>query len=668
VKVYRFQNFFCLFLLCLNFLGVPQNYFADSQDEWRPVSAEELAMKNSKVEADADAEEIFEEITIDDSPSLTTVWEHYVRIKIFNERGREKFAKIKIRVPGNGKVFDIKGRVVQPDGTIFELKKEDLFKQEIVRTKFARASVISFVVPNLEVGSIFEYKYKESSLQLVIGDRPLIFQREIPAQRMTYIFKPIQDSEVTKSFFNMTEPDITKDADGFWHITSTNIPALKTEPQMPPELESVRWMFVSYFPRLLKMNPEKFWETTAAMLSASFRLESVLKPDRKLRQKALEIVGSDAKTDEEKLSLLFEFCRTKINNVELDPKLTREQKQKFRLKANDVKAADSPHFTLKNAQGFSLEINELFAALAVSLGYEARYAFTGSRNEIFFAPKYKNRNLIHFACVAVKAGGKWLYFDPAETNVPFGMLQWTEENQPAILLGSTTFLWDKTPLSAPEKSFMKRRADLKISADNTLSGNVQIEYGGHFGVLLKDFLRDKTQGERENFIIVEAQTLINSAEIEGVTIENIEDKAKNILVSYKISVPNYSSRTGKRIFLRPNFFSRDAKPLFVSSERLFPASFDFPWSEQDEIEIEIPPDFTVENAESPTAMYKDANQAGSDFVKISVNPNGKIKCERKFVFGKNGQIYFPVESYPALKKSFDAFQKIDGALVSLRQR
>ncbi len=87
-------SFFCL----LFFSGARFAVLAAAggDNEWRPVSAEELAMKTPKVDPDADAEAIFWEVRVDDSSPDELALKHYVRVKIFTGRGREKYSKIDI--------------------------------------------------------------------------------------------------------------------------------------------------------------------------------------------------------------------------------------------------------------------------------------------------------------------------------------------------------------------------------------------------------------------------------------------------------------------------------------------------------------------------------------------------------------------------------------------
>src|SRR3954469_23249720 len=85
-------RFFQIFVIILLF-GLQT---AIAQIQWRPVSQAELDMKVPKVEPDADAEAIFWEVRLDDEKRKKMFYNHYVRVKIFTERGREKFSKFDI--------------------------------------------------------------------------------------------------------------------------------------------------------------------------------------------------------------------------------------------------------------------------------------------------------------------------------------------------------------------------------------------------------------------------------------------------------------------------------------------------------------------------------------------------------------------------------------------
>ena len=110
-----------LAIVCLLLLATALPAFA-AGDDWRPVKPEELALKTPVVEADADAEALFWEVRVDDGPVGELIFTHYLRIKVFTERGRESESKIDIpfgKIYGsNIKVKDIAARTIKPHRTI----------------------------------------------------------------------------------------------------------------------------------------------------------------------------------------------------------------------------------------------------------------------------------------------------------------------------------------------------------------------------------------------------------------------------------------------------------------------------------------------------------------------------------------------------------------------
>jgi len=134
----------------------------DKGKDWRPVTPEELSSKAPLVEPDADAEAIFWEIKIDDSSDEDVSLKHYVRVKIYTERGREKYSKFDVPFIKGTKIKDLAARVIKADGSIIEINKEDIFEREIVKAGGFKIKAKSFAVPNIEVGVIVEYRYKEA--------------------------------------------------------------------------------------------------------------------------------------------------------------------------------------------------------------------------------------------------------------------------------------------------------------------------------------------------------------------------------------------------------------------------------------------------------------------------------------------------------------------------
>src|SRR5712691_1749992 len=102
-------------------------------DDWRPLNPGDLNLKSPVVEKDADAEAVFWEVRIDDSQPEELSLRNYIRIKVFTERGKESQSKVDLPYLGSHRIKDIAARVIKAEGTILELKKDDIFDRTIVK-------------------------------------------------------------------------------------------------------------------------------------------------------------------------------------------------------------------------------------------------------------------------------------------------------------------------------------------------------------------------------------------------------------------------------------------------------------------------------------------------------------------------------------------------------
>ncbi|HEV7644867.1 MAG TPA: DUF3857 and transglutaminase domain-containing protein [Pyrinomonadaceae bacterium] len=641
-----------LLLLCVHAV------LAGGDNDWRPVTPAELQLKTPKVEADADAEAIFWEVRVDDSDPQSLVMKHYIRVKIFTERGREKYSKHDIPFPEGVKIKDIMARVIKADGTIVELSKADVFEREIIKTDKIKVKAKSFAVPNIEPGVIVEYRYSEVFAHGWAEDMRMVFQHDVPIESISYYFKPA--GSVRYLTFNM-ENKFIKDKDGFYRATMQNVPAIKAEPQMPPEDEVRSWLLV-YYETDLKGSSTDFWSRAGGAIVRNWEIKDTLKPGKDIKTATESIVGGATDPDE-KMARLFTFCKTKIKNITFDTQLTDEQK-------DEIKPNKSTADTYKKLQGTAVDINELFASLATAAGFEARLAFGGNRSEKFFNPNQAHESFIHFSAVAVKVNGRWRYFDPGSLFVPYGMLTWNEEDTAVLLLGYKDFLTTETPFSEPGNSVAKRSGRFKLSEDGTLEGTVKIEYSGHLSQISKTENYKESVNKREEILKESLKKQMGLAEVSDISIENVDDPEKPFTYQYKLKVPNYAQKTGKRMFFQPGVFEYGASPTFASSSRKYPIFFHYPWSEADDIEITLPAGYELDSPDvTAPAPVADPGKIGVLQFKMNYDPKtNAVVYKRDFSFGSGGNVLFAPENYLPLKTLFDMFNKSNTQALTLKSK
>ena len=658
-----------LSILCLCAFGAQ---FVAAQDKtWREVSPGELAMKTPLVEPDADAEAIFWEVRVDDSASDELALKHYVRVKIFTERGREKYSKFDIPFRRGMKIKDIAARVIKADGSAVEIGKQDIFEREIVKANKVKIKAKSFAVPNIEPGVIVEYRYREVIEDAGAKGMDLVFQRDIPVEKLSYYYKPFNKREPNYQSFNFTDTKFVKDDKGFYLAQRTNVPAFKEEPRMPPSNMVRPWMllqgvslnvvsasgFSIQYTIKDPNNPSSYWGSVGR--EKAFFAKFMNKSDKDIKRTATEITAG-ASTPEEKLRKIYEFCQTQIKNTTFDATLTDEQREKL---PETKSLAD----VLKNKSAASPFIDMLFGAMAHSLGLETRVALMADRSQMFFSPEMTNESFINPGAVAVKVGEEWRFFNPGMSFLPFGKLLWYEQDVWALVVGEDGSSWAKTPLAEPKDSTAKRTGKFKLLEDGTLEGMVKIELNGQSALDYKTDNYDESADKREENLKNEVKARISTAEISEVQIENFNVPEKPVVYQYKIRVPNYAQKTGKRLFLQPGFFEYGENPLFSTATRKYDIYFNYPWAENDSVEIELPKGFSLDNADSPATIF-DPQKIGLLDIKMGiVKEDNTLKYERKFHFGGGGKLLFPSASYKPLKGLFDEFHKADTHTITLKQ-
>ncbi len=635
-------------------------------DDWRAVTPEELAMKTARVEPDADAEAIFWEVRIDDSSQDLSML-HYVRVKIFTDRGREKYSKFDIPFSKGMKIKDIAARVIKGDGSAVEILKDDIFERDIIKANGLKVRAKSFAVPNLEPGVIVEYRYREVISEAGAAGMHLRFQRDIPVQTITYHYKPFNKQDPIYETYNFKDTKFVQGEKGFWVATRTNVPAFKQEPQMPPDDQVIPWILlkkpavlVAGYGFALTMNdsasPSIYW--TRVGVNKSYLAKFMNKPDKEIKRVAEE-VSSSANTPEAKLRKLYDYCQTTIHNTSFDPGLTDDQRKK--LPKNESMGDVVKHKTA--SAGF---VDMLFGAMANSLGYETKIAFSADRSEMFFRPEMTNEAFLHPAAIAVKVGEGWKFFNPGSRFLPYGMLLWYEENVWALLVGEKDSDWFMIPISEAEKSLTRRTGKFKLLEDGTLEGDVTIERNGQSAVTYRMENYDKSDNKREEDLKEDIKRRLSTAEVSALAIENLTDPNKPLIQKLKVRVPQYAQKTGKRLFLQPSFFEYGQPSLFSSASRKYDVVFEYPWAQKDEIEIELPAGYSLDNADKPQPFG--SGMISRYLVNMGVTrDNRTLIMQRDFFFGGGGNLLFPQTSYGQLKFLFDQLHKSDEHAITLKQ-
>ncbi len=625
---------------------------------WRPVTPEELQLKTPKVEAGADAEAIFWEVRVDDEFSrngFQTILQHYVRIKVFTERGRDENSKVDLYFGKtsdygvNISVKDIFARTIKPDGSMLELTPSGIFEREILKSRGTKFQAKSFVLPGVTLGSIVEYRWKEIRQNYLSHYVRLMFSREIPVQFVKYYIKPAAVSLAMRLYSNNTTAGYVKEANGFYSTTMQNVPAFKEEPFMTSEYEVRPWILVYYEGRGDLAPAEQYWRDYGKDTWKSH--ESWLAFNERITRAATEAVGTPTDSIED-VRKIFEYCRKMIVNVDDDALgLTPEQKKQLKMNRN-------PSDVLSQGKGTAHDIKMLFGSMLSSTGVDVRVANVSLRTESRFERGLANGFFIRTELIAAKIGEVWQFFDPSDRYIGFGSVPWYEEGQSALVSDPNSPFFVSTPVTPPEKSKQKRIANLRLNDDGSVEGDVRVEYTGHLGRSYKEIYDTYSLAAHKTAVtdMIKKQ-MLDQAEITSVLIENAKDPERPLAYAYHIRIPSYAETTGKRLIFIPNIFEQNSQSKFVKSERRYNVAFDYAWSEDDEINVELPSGFAAESVAPPHRISR-----GNESLDISIDllaDGTKLKYARSLVFGRNGDLDFGLARYQSIKQFFDSIHTAD---------
>jgi hypothetical protein len=628
--------------------------------DWRPIKPEDLALKQSKTDPNADAEALFRDVRIENAlygakQNVTTT---YIRFKIFNDRGREKYSDVKIEYLGKANIFDVSGRTIHPDGAVIDLKKDAIFDKVEVKKGGRKVKAISFALPSVEPGSIIEYRWSQNEGEVLYRYIPLDVQSEYPVDEVTFHLKPASGAYVSMPAmrfmpFGCDPHKGDNDNKGFTTLTVRNVPAYHVEPYSPPDRAARQWILV-YYEENGNVGKDKYWSSVGK--EEYGKAKEQIKVNGEIKQAAAEIVAKGA-NDDEKLALLAEYCRKNIKNINGDD-ITTEEGDSYKPNNN---TAD----TFRRKEGTAQDIDFVFIALAQAAGYEARHALVADRRTFLFAPEMQSRFFLNNSDAAVQINGKWRFYDVSDEFAPPGSLTWPEQGVYALIPDSKNSEWVQTPLLTSDETKLQRIADVTLSPEGDLEGDIRELYWGNESIAWRSAHARQNNAEREEYVRAKIRERFADFELSNIKVTLAPDPKKPVGVTYRLHVRGYAQRTGKRLFLNPAFFTAGQRAYFTEANRKNAIFFDYPWSELDTVDIHLPTGFQLDHAEKPAPF--EFPPVGKYVANISMaDATHTLLYRRAFLFGGNQLPSFDTKNYQTLKTVFDQVHANDEHMLTLK--
>src|SRR5260221_275137 len=412
-----------------------------------------------------------------------------------------------------------------------------------------------------------------------------------------------------------------------------NVPKFNSEEYMPPE-DDFRPVVLFYYGGREMSSPEKFWEEWQKLITEY--LEKFIGNSREIHDAAFQAIGGE--TDpEKKLRKLYARAQ-QIRNLSYERERTEQERKEEHLKRN-MTAQE----VLQRGYGTQGEIDALFTAMARSAGFEATMLGVSDRKERSFNKLVLWLGQIRSSAVLVKLEGKELFLSPGTRFAPFGMLRWKNTATSALKF-SKTGEFITTP--QPENSPMSRTARVSLATDGSLSGEIIVEYKGEDALEHRLEALDEDEAGRRQSLEDEVKTwLPGNTIVKLQSSQGWESADLSLVAQFKVQIPGFASFTGKRMMAPAFFFPTLQKNMFTSHLRHYPIIFPYPFTEADELYLELPEGYTLE--EPPYRRKAGLSYAGYEI--STVLEERRLVTRRKLRFDG---LQFPSDNYEELTEFF----------------
>ena len=400
-----------ILLALVTILVFPCLSFSQDFPDFGTASGAEIDLKECSFDKDANAVILLDEAISNHDEEYHLITDYHVKIKILKEKG---FEAANISIPFYRKddfefIERLEAVVINTDAsgqvTTEKLSKKAFYKKEINE----RYGEITFVFPNIKVGSIIEYKYR-SFMKNYGGLQNWYFQKELPVVKSKYTLTIVPNGEFTYRVNKKTGlPIIVKqDNDNArLYFEMNNIASLNEEPYMDARedyVQKVIFQLSAYNNGFGKTNYMASWDEVTRELLSDKDFGSQL-------GKNISGIGdfmNEVKkmpVDEDKMKAVYNYVRKNMS--------WNGQYSKYAI--DGVKSA------WEKKKGNSGEINLVLVNLLKDAGLEAyptlvSKRFHGKVNADY--PFIDQFNSV-FACVIIK--GVKYYLDATDEYTPAHM-------------------------------------------------------------------------------------------------------------------------------------------------------------------------------------------------------------------------------------------------------
>ncbi len=567
---------------------------------------------------------------------------YHVSMLYFNDKAEEHLTHT-IYLDEDRALTQFYARTVKPNGEILELRRSDLVP---TTTEYSDEKSLKFTFKGVEPGARLEYYYSVTHSNPMFFDTWYI-QQDIPklysryAAEIPNIFFRYYDWVYQEHNTFLDPPSKIKNitASGtldagyvyFWEVR--DIEALRSEPNMPAYADVGQYLYLG-----LKY---KNWDELFGYYWKSLKPYFEETDDSGINELAASIT-KDAKNDEEKIELVFDYIR-----------------DNFRYKSGSIARGGylpaSLPVILQNKYGDCLDLTLLNACLLKAAGINAYPAVVKSTDYGLKAQNFITLSgFNHMVCYAQTEDDKEYWLDPSNTYCDAKELPARlEDAQAWVIFSDGKGQFKRLPQSEAKDNMILRNVEMYVEDDGALHGTVQVRYSGNENLQIRSKLSRKSESDIkkhfESYINANTSDII----IENLTYDDVEEKAEHFTMKFDFRRNQAGSKTNNLYIFKPGVFTiRDDLDRYRDEERRYGLVFESPYILKDFVTVRFNEDvYELENASKNITENK-------DFASFTMRPkyhgNGNIQYVREYNLENNIISSTEYELFRELEKAISA--------------
>jgi hypothetical protein len=646
---------------------------ARAQTNFMPPTPEELAMTSLTGYPGVAAVVLNrEEITKDDQHVLF----HYDRIKILTKEG-QKYANVELPfvstsqdygpMGGDNKTLEeIAGRTIHPDGTIIPFTGKPYLKV-IDREKGLKLQERIFTLPDVEVGSIIEYRYAtriadnmyEAPDWYIQGDLYLKSahfmwyptSRDLSNERgriTTITWFPILPQGVQIERHDMPHTGFSDGPIQYFELKIKDVPPQVKEAHMPP-IASFSYRVLFNF--TAERTSAEWWKDEGKNWSK--RVDSFADPNSELKRETATITAG-ATTEDEKLRKIYDAVMGLENTH-----YTREHEQREE-KAEGGGQVKSAADVLSHKRGNQTQLTELFVGMARAAGMKAYLMYVPDRSEELFIPNWLSFRQFDDLIAIVNVDGKEEYFDPGCRYCGYGHLAWQHTVVQGLRQSEKGTEFGATPGEDYKYNLVTRVANMKMDDTGQITGKIDLAFLGADAV---EWRHKALRGDEESLnhaLRTHLEDMVpKSLQVKVDKVENLTDYDKPVKVSYVVT-GTLGTHMGKRVIMPSDIFLSGASATFNDEKREQAVYFEYPRFLQDALRLNLPDTMSVEG--TPTVAKFDLPKEELYTFSVVSDPKG-FTTRRNHI---QGELLVMPKDYETLRKYYAQFESKDQESVVLK--